>query len=1040
MKIFRRKVHQNPFYKKFIRFGLDFIQRKLSKTNDLLKKLHKNADKISTTGFLITVFFIICSSSLSTASHNSIASDKTVPQHSDPYKILTSFQLSSPRAEVVELEHRKSGARLILVKNSDPARTFTVSFRTPPYDDTGLFHIFEHAVTKGSRLYPSKSNFNRVVSSTLASHANAYTGAVTTYYPFVTKDPKDFDNLLAVYMDSVFFPKVLEDPRIVKREGWRYEVNPQTKEMSINGIVFNEMKGVFANPYKNLLFHLNRSVLPQTPYSYSSGGLPEKVATLRFEQIVKAHKKYYHPQNSMIYLYGNIDYEKTLATIDREFLSHFERTPGFTPDEIALQTNPNYPSDVVQATYPGFPHKDILAKTYVLGPMTSIQEDAAYILISAFASTFSSPLRHRIFSEGVAQSVLSTKLEGRDNAYSFIFQGTKTSELVRLGEILNEELDKVINQGLDQELLTSILNSFEISYKDKYSNGSHRGLALGESVRYYWLFPDQPLEQKLDIAKTLRELRELLQDENFVRDFFRKHIRDNNHSRWLVMRADPQFSQKFNEAIKRQIEEALRIKPLEEYEKEDRIYQQWAKAEEPPEIANKTPVLELSDITVDEQLIPFNKSKMGSTQIIEYPQETSGISYVKLFFDLRGVKEEDLKNLKLFTSLLGKTDTTHFTHQELSKQKGIHTGGIKFQISTYRSVKDPEEFKPTLFVKLTFLDENSEQGFSLLEEILKESQFSPLEHVDQLVREKQLGIANSLSSEGVKLALGAATRNLFPEFGAFKDETKGVGFREYMMNTEIDPEHLSSRLKKMAKDIFNQNRFYLATITGEQDGLKKLGTKLEQLKSSLPVSEDSPDQIWTFSNQKTYDGFALPGEVQHNVEVISLRDQGLEYHGSMDVYSQYLNTHFMFPRLREQGGAYVAEAYVSRHLFALITSRDPHLQQTFDIFAESTGFMENRKPDKEELKPSILGAIKSYYSDTSISERTGLITGLHLADQTWDDYLETKREILNTTPEDIQKLNEILDSAFGNSTKSVAGNPKKIREEAPFLKNVMSFQ
>lgn len=984
----------------------------------------------------IAIFFTVCNSKLS------IASNKTNAQPHDPYKILTAFQLPSLKAEVVELEHRQSGARLIIVKNFDPARTFTISFKTLPYDDTGVFHVLEHAVIEGSRLYPSKSSFNRVKNSSLASFANALTTSTSTYYPFVTKDPRDFDNLLSFYMDSVFFPKVIKDPRLVKREGWRYEVDPVTKRMSTNGIVFNEMKGKFASPYWNLFSHLHSSVLPQTPYSYSFGGQPEKVITLKFEQVVEAHKRYYHPQNSMIYLYGNIDYEKTLDTIDREFLSHFKRTPGFIPDKISLQTNSNYPSDVVQATYPAVTRGggDFIVKSYVLGPMERAEENAAYILISAFASSPSSPLRHRIPSESLARSIFFTDLKGHDNTYSFIFDGTEGSKRKRLGEVLDEEIDRVINQGLDQDSLTAILNEFEFSYKNKYSNGSHRGLSLGSSIRSYWLHQKQTLEQTLDVVKLFQEIRKLLQDENFIKDFFKKYLRDNDHSRWLVMKPDPSFSQKFNATIEKQIEEALKVKPIEEYEEEDKFYQQWVKAEEPPEVVNKIPLLKLSDIKVDEQPVDFKKSEMDSTQVIEYPQETSGISYVKLFFNLRGVEEEDLKNLSLFTSLIGKTDTINFPYQDLSKQIGIYTGGIGFSVASYRSAKEQEKFTPMLFVKLIFLDENREKGFSVLKELLTESQFSPLEQVNNLVKEMQSEIANSLPSQGSSLTFGAATKNLFPEFGGFRQEAKGVTFKKYMLNTEIDPKFLSSRLKKMLKDIFNQNRLDLATITGEENELGKLMGDLEKLKNSLPVSENSTDHIWAFSHQKVYDGFAIHGEVQNNVEAVSLKDQGLQYSGSMDVYSQYLNTQFMIPRLREQGGAYNAGAYVNRYVFILFTGNDPHLQKTFDIFSESTDFMENEKPDMEKLKPAIFGALSLYYSDTSVEEKTGLITNLHLTDQNWDDYLQTKREILNTTPEDIQELNRVLTSAFGNSIKSVAGNPEKIRQEASFLKNIVSFQ
>ena len=508
------------------------------------------------------------------------------------YETLDSFKLKSFDGKVTQLIHKKSGAKLILIKNKDQARSFMISFKTPPYDDTGLFHIFEHAVLAGSRLYPSKSNFFNVLHSSVASFINALTGSVSTHYPFVTRDPKDFDNLLSVYMDAVFFPKTIEDPKIIKREGWRYEIHPETKKMSINGIVFNEMKGAFSSPYKVLWMNLNRSLLPQTPYAYSSGGLPEKIASLQFKQIVEAHKKYYHPQNSIICLYGDIDFKQALATIDKKFLSYFSKNKDFKTPKIASQPNfNNQHSSPVTVSYSSQKgaNKDFVAKGYVLGKLTPSEEDATSIMLKAFASHDTAPLKLRILKEGIATSVFHMDLQGKDNASAFVFEGTEDSKRKILGDLLEEEIDKVIQQGLDQELLTSILNKFEFVYKEK-NNNSHKGFFLSRMITDHWLYPDRPLDQELDFMSQFKKLRKLLNDKSFVKNFFQKYFKENKNFRWLVMKPDPQFSQKFNIAIKEQIDTALKKQPLNEYEKEDKLYRQWAAAKEAQEIINKTPL------------------------------------------------------------------------------------------------------------------------------------------------------------------------------------------------------------------------------------------------------------------------------------------------------------------------------------------------------------------------------------------------------------------------------------------------------------------
>ena len=956
------------------------------------------------------------------------------------YKTLESFKLDSVDGEVTQLIHKRSGAQLVLVKNKDLARSFMASFRTPPYDDTGLFHIFEHAVLAGSRLYPSKSNFFNVSKSSVASFTNAITSSVSTFYPFVTRDPKDFDNLLSVYMDAVFFPKVIKDPRIIKREGWRYEIHPETKKMSINGIVFSEMKGSFAAPDHLLWMNLNRSLLPQTPYAYSSGGLPEQIASLRFEQIVEAYKKYYHPQNSLICLYGDIDFKKTLTTMDTKFLSHFNKAKDFKRPEIPMQKDFNYPSSPLKASYPGpkGSHKDFVAKGYVLGQLTPLEKDAVSVMLEAFASNSIAPLKLRILKEGLATSVSHSILEGKDNALAFVFKGTENSKIKSLGDVLQEEIDKVIYQGLDQELLTSILNKYEFSHKEK-NNQALKGLSLSWDIKLHWLYPDRPLAQELDFVRRFKKLKKLFNNKTFVKRFFQKHFKKNPRSLWLVLQPDPLFSEKFNKALEERITTALKIKPLSNYEKEDKVYRQWVAAKESPEITDKTPLLKLSDIKAEENPIPFNKSKTESSKIIEYPQSANGISYIKLFFDLRGVEEKNLKNLKLFTRLLKKTETDNYSFQELSRQIGTYIGGMSFDTRVYQSFKNTKEFKPLMEVSLRFLNKNRGKSMALLKELLVHSQFSPTDRVQNLLDEMKTEMSNSISYRAWRLALISAKKNFFPNQVALVDETSGGAFEKYMLKSKKVSKQLVPEFKLMLKDIFNQSRLYLITITADQKELKTLKTEVVKLKQFLPA-QGSKDQKWSFSKQKNYQGYAIPGEVQYVVETTSFKEQGLKYSGSLDVYSKYLDTHFMLPRFREQAGAYGAQSFAKRDgLWTLLTYKDPNLKKSFGVFSQAVDFMKNENLNQEKLKPAILGSLKTFYKDRSVSEKSDWMTYLYLSDLSWNDYIQTKKEILATTPKNFQKISQALTSSLKKSQKAVAGNPDKIKKEAPFLKEILSL-
>ena len=964
-------------------------------------------------------------------------------KHSYPsYKTLKTFQMKAPQSEVVEMEHKKSGAKIVLLKNADTARTFAISFRTPPYDDTGLFHIFEHAVLAGSRLYPSKSNFFNVSNSSVATFINAMTDSVSTIYPFVTKDPKDFDNLLSVYMDAVFFPKTITDPRIVKREGWRYEVDPKTKKMSINGIVLSEMKGHFSNYTWPLWYYLGRTLMPKTPYSYDSGGLPEKVATLTFDQIVSAHKKYYHPQNSIIFLYGDIDYKKTLAEIDRKFLSHFDKSPDFVPPEILQQTDFNYPTPVVEATYEGTSkeNQDFVAKGYVMGKLPPLQKDSADILMQALVSGEASPVKIRILREGLARTVFAVHWGGDNNAIAVVFRGSRGENRKKLEQILDEEIDKVIKDGIEQELLISTLNEYEFSLKEKFSNKGMKGFRLFFNfVLGNWLYPDTSLQEILDYQGYLKKLRVLLSDQNFIKDLFKKYFRDNTRTRWLVMKPDPQFSQKLNAKLDDLVNKALEKKSLSEYEKEDQEFRKWVAEKESREIIGKTPLLDIADIKPDEKPISSRHVNMGTTKLIEYPQGTGGISYINLFFDLKGIKEENLKKLDFFTNFIKKTNTKNYSFQELSKQIGIYAGEIDFHVSSYQSRKNTRSFKPTLKVKFSFLNENQNEVFGLVKELLTEAQFAPSDRLDALVKEMKTRMAGTVAYRARGLAMRAASKNFFPALGAFKDELNGGAFEEYILKAEIDPGILSSELKILLKNIFNQKRLYLATITTSEQDMKRMGAELRKFKEILP-RQVSDDQTWSFRGQNDYDGYAIPGEVQYTSQVASYREQGLDYTGAMKVYASYVTSQFLYPRLREQLGAYAAWFNFDRNgLLSFSSYKDPNLRKSFDSFLEALEFMKKEDFDQEKLKASILGSLKPYYADKGVIEKVDFMTYLYLVDLTWDEHIQTKKEVLGTSPEDFKKITGVLEKALKGSKKAVSGNSDKIKKEAPFLKRILSF-
>ena len=948
------------------------------------------------------------------------------------YELKNSFQ-HEVYGEVAEFSHKKSGASLVLIKNKDKARSFAAGFRTPPYDNTGVFHIFEHAVLAGSRLYPSKSNFFNLSDSSIASFLNAATSSVYTYYPFTTKNTKEFHNLLSVYMDAVFFPNTTKDPNLVKREGWRYEVDEEGK-LGYNGIVFSEMKGRLAKPSLLLYLYLNKLLLPSTPYKYESGGRPENVVDLKFEQIIEAHKEYYHPQNSLISLYGDLDFKKALKSMDEMFLSHFEKDPSFKPKKIPFQKSLS--KKTVKKTYPGPPIKksDYIASGYVLGEKSLEDSYTSYLLLFALTNQTSSPLKLEILNQNLAKDVSISLLYSEDNAFAFVFKGTEEEHLEKIKEILNRQIAKAGKEGLDSKLLNSVLNSWEFDEKEK-KNHAHKGQSLFDYSMSNFIYPRYSLQKILDYKSLFKKIRENLEDKEYAKNFF-KSLLKNERNRFLIMKADPEHSNKFNQILQNKLDLALKEKSIEEFKKEDDEFKDWNASKESPEILSKTPILDLKDIKASDKPTPFKKSNLNSSELIEYPQKTHGISYLQLFFDLKGVKKENIKNLRLLETLLQKTDSKDHNFKDLSQDIKTYFGNLSFYSNPYSSYKNPKEFKALLEVSFSFLNENEEKVFSLLEELLKDRPFTPLSQIEATWNEKKSRLLNGLSSLAPYFATNSIGKHFFHSLSRFTDELGRSSQAKYILKSEFQGDKLQSEMKEIFKRVFNKNRLKLITITSDKKQITSLKPRLKAFMEALP-NETFQDQDWDFSD-KHYEAFIIPGEVQYNYAGVLFKD--LPYQGSFRVYSQYLDNQFLYPKLREQGGAYGAWSQVSSSgLFLLGTYKDPNLKSSFDAFKDIPSFMKDQDLKKENLRPSIIGALRPYYRDKSIEGKTNFMTRLYLRNMTWKDLVKLKKEILTTKKEDMDQITISLEKALPHAKKSVSGNKMKIKKEAPYLKEILEL-
>ena len=778
-------------------------------------------------------------------------------------------------------------------------------------------------------------------------------------------------------------------------------------------------------------------MLPQTPYAFEHGGTPDHMPDLKFEQLVSAHKKYYHPQNSLIFLYGDLDFSQTLKTMDKNFLSLFKKDKDFVSPPIPLQKNFNYPSKVVKASYPAEkgPGKDFVAWSFILGDeLNYIEREAFDVTLHALVDKESSPLKLRILKEKVASSVYLTHLGKRDNAHAFVFTGTNASKRKKIESILQQEIKNIAKNGFDQKLIESILNKREFRAREKFSNGSNRGMTLYHTVVENYFYGDTPLEEQLDVNRTFKKIRSILSNKQTVKDYFKKYLLNPKGTRTLVMSPDPEYKKKFEQRVEKRIKKALAQKPLSWYAKEDRAYRKWNASREPAEITMKTPRLKVSDIKAREKAIEWKHSKIENTKLIEYPQKSGDISYLQLYFDLKGVPEEDIKKLPLLTSFIKKMDTTNYSFLKMSKEIDTYTGGISFSIRDAQSMVNRQQFRPTLVVNIRYLNQHRSHAKKLAQELLVHHRFTPIHRIQDLFKEYKTGLQNSINTHREHFPNFVIQKKFFPMLGSFRNEIWGIPHERYILKGKIEKQKLSASLRSMAKKIFNRQRLYLATIVSDREALKDNREQIVSLKKSLPVIKER-DASWKFSQQTTYHGFSINSPVQTIDQTTQLKQS----HGSVKVYTKYLERHFLRPKLREQRGAYGAFVLFDPYsnIFQMLSYRDPNIKSTFAIFDQSVDFMKKEKFNQKELDSLIIGSLKPYYYDMSVTDKAQQMTNLYLRNANWEVYMKRKREILSTTAKDFARISRDLEAAQNQSVRTVVGNAQKIKAEAPFIKSIL---
>ena len=942
-----------------------------------------------------------------------------------------------------EMKHEKSGARLIYIDSPDSNKVFNIAFRTTPHNSTGVAHIMEHSVLCGSRKFPLKEPFVELVKGSLNTFLNAMTYPDKTMYPVASKNDKDFHNLMDVYLDAVFYPRVREDAEIVMQEGWHYELENADDELTYKGVVFNEMKGVYSSPDSVLERQMMRELFPDTTYGVDSGGDPDYITDLTYEEFQEFYRVHYHPSNSYIFLYGDMNIEEQLAFLNDEYLSHFDAIDVHT--EVALQAPftkgkvVNYPYSV--GSEEPTENRSLHSFAYVLSDVTPEHSLAFEVLTHALLTSPAAPLKQALVKAGIGSDISGYYLDSiRQPMWTVQATGSNLDKQADLQRIVESTLQVLCDKGLDKELLEASLNSIEFALRESDFGGRPIGLAYIIRMMDNWLYDNDPLEL-LHYEEALSNIRKGLVG-TYFEDLIRHSILNNNHKvlvsiypeRGLQERKDAEVKEHLSTVKANMTPEE--IDAIVEQTKSLKIRQETPDSDE---ALASIPLLELSDLNPNMEAVERRESKIGNTTVHFVPTFTKGINYVGLYFKLNCLTEEELFYADILSDILGRIDTSERGYEALAKDINMNLGGLSSDITAIGKDGKRDEFTPLMIVRVKALHSKLPDLCRLINEVVQKADYSDGSRLTELVQESKaiwdneaFRRGNSIVSQRVMAQVSAV--------GKFRDNGN-LGYYQKISELASNPAALPllpEKLAEVARKIFRANNVDIMFV-GEEGELEAFENLMKPLVEAWDTTELSNDvlQITRLSGN---DGIVTAGKVQYVAQGGNFIDHGFKHVGPMSVLETILRYEYLWIRIRVQGGAYGAFAnFYDDGNMIFCSYRDPNLLETLDVYKELPQYLRDFTLTDREMRKYIIGTMSSLDLPMTPALRGPRAMGMYFSGAKLEDKVEFRKQVIACKPEDIVALADVVEPVLKDNHICSMGNEQKIKDAGNVFDNIVSL-
>lgn len=955
------------------------------------------------------------------------------------YELIQQKSLSDLQSEGYLLRHKKSGARVLLMENEDDNKVFAIGFRTPPEDSTGVPHILEHSVLCGSKNFPVKDPFVELVKGSLNTFLNAMTYPDKTIYPVASCNDQDFQNLMHVYMDAVLYPNIYEHEEIFRQEGWSYHLESEEDALTYNGVVYNEMKGAFSSPEGVLDRVVLNELFPDTTYANESGGDPDVIPELTYEQFLDFHRRYYHPSNSYIYLYGDMDMIEKLNWLDEMYLSKF--------DQIVIDSEIKKQEPFAQVKEVEIPYsisseeseEDHTFLSYNKVIETSLDRElylAFQILDYALLSAPGAPLKKHLLEAGIGKDILGSYDNGiYQPIFSIVAKNANVEQKEAFISCIDKTLKSIVENGMDQKALEAGINYHEFRYREADFGNYPKGLMYVLQMFDSWLYDEEKPFIHVEAIDTFELLKGKI-SEGYFEELIQKYLLDNTHGAIVVVKPERGRTARMEKELEEKLQaykESLSAEEVQQLVQSTAQLTEYQEAEDSLEDQEKIPVLKREDISREIAPIYNEVLDYAGTPVVYHEIETNGIGYIDLLFDLSGVSEELLPYVGILQSVLGIIDTEHYEYGALFNEINVHTGGIGTSLELYPDVTRVKEkaFKATFEIKAKALYHKLPVAFNMMREILTQSKLEDEKRLKEILAMAKSRLQMRFQSSGHTTAVLRAMSYISP-LSKFKDLTAGISYYEVVKDLE---EHFEERktelianLQFLAKTLFRAKNM-MASYTAARAGLTEMETYVSELKQAL-FTEPVRQQDCVIHCEKRNEGFKTSSKVQYVARSGNFIDKGLEYTGALQILKVILSYDYLWQNVRVKGGAYGCMSNFSKLGEGYFVSyRDPNLEKTNAVYEGVVAYLKAFAVGERDMTKYIIGTISNIDQPMTPATKGDRSMNLYMNHVSEEMIRKERNEILDATEADIRALAEIVEAVLEDNCFCVIGSEEKIEEQ-----------